>query len=37
MIMEQFYFWILFLGAVIGFITTIIIELVVICYIFIKS
>ena len=37
MIMEQFDFWEFFLGAVLGFIATIIIELAVIYYLVFKS
>ena len=35
--MEQFDFWNLFLGAILGFIATIIIELAVIYYLVFKS
>lgn len=37
MTMEQFDFWTLFFGAVIGFIATIIIEVAVIYYLIFKS
>lgn len=37
MTMEQFDFWTLFLGAILGFIATIIIELLAIYYLVFKS
>ena len=37
MTMEQFDFWTLFLGAILGFIATIIIELAVIYYLVFKN
>ena len=37
MIMEQFDFWTLFLGAILGFIATIIIELAAIYYLVFKN